>query len=146
MPYLKIWIHLVWATKRRQPLLTSDIRLTVFNHIQENAKLKNIHLDFINGFSDHVHCLISMSAKQNIAEIIQLIKGESSYWINKSNLTKTRFEWQDDYYAVSVSHSAVNKVRDYIKNQEIHHQTKTFDQEVDEFVRKYGFERLSDSD
>ncbi len=146
MPYLKVWIHLVWATKRRKPLLTSDIRQTVFDHMRENAKLKNIHLDFINGFTDHVHCLISINAKQTIAEITQLIKGESSFWINKSNLTKTKFEWQDEYYAVSISHSAVNKVRDYIKNQEIHHQNKTFDRKVDEFVRKYGFERLSDSD
>jgi len=144
MAYLKIWIHFVWATKSRKPLLTGDIRQKVFNHISENAKTKNIHLDFINGFTEHVHCLVSMNAKQTTAEITQLIKGESSFWINKNKLTKTKFEWQDDYYAVSVSHSAVNRVREYIKNQENHHQTKTFAQEVDEFIRKYGFERLSD--
>ena len=144
MPYLKVWIHLVWATKSRKPLLSAPIRPLVFNHIRENASTKNIHLDFINGFTEHVHCLVSMNAKQSIAEITQLIKGESSFWINKNNLTATKFEWQDDYYAVSVSHSVVNRVREYIKNQENHHQTKTFDQEVDEFIRKYGFERLSD--
>jgi len=144
MPYLKVWIHLVWATKSRKPLLSSTIRPIIFNHIRENASTKNIHLDFINGFTEHVHCLVSMNAKQTIAEITQLIKGESSFWINKNNLTRTNFEWQDDYYAVSVSHSDVNRVREYIKNQENHHQTKTFSQEVDEFIRKYGFERLSD--
>lgn len=144
MPYLKVWLHLVWATKSRKPLLTSEIRQTVFDHIRENAKTKNIHLDFINGHTEHVHCLVSLNTKQTIAEITQLIKGESSFWINKNSLTKTKFEWQDDYYAVSVSHSAVNKVREYIKNQENHHQTRTFNQEVEEFVRKYGFEVLSD--
>jgi putative transposase len=144
MPYLKVWIHLVWATKSRKPLLTGEIRYTVFNHIRENAKTKNIHLDFINGFTEHVHCLVSLNAKQTIAEVAQLIKGESSSWINKNNLTKTKFEWQDDYYAVSVSHSAVNRVREYIKNQENHHKAKTFNQEVDIFARRYGFEKLSD--
>jgi putative transposase len=144
MAYLKVWIHFVWATKSRKPLLTSKIRHTVFNHIRENAKAKNIHLDFINGFTEHVHCLVSLNAKQTIAEVTQLIKGESSFWINKNNLTKSKFEWQDDYYAVSVSHSAVNRVREYIKNQENHHQRRTFNQEVDEFIRKNGFEKLSD--
>lgn len=144
MAYLKVWIHIVWATKSRKPLLTSEIRLKVFNHILENAKTKNIHLDFINGFTEHVHCLVSLNSKQTIAEVTQLIKGESSFWINKNNLTKTKFEWQDDYYAVSVSHSAVNRVREYIKNQENHHQTRKFAREVDEFIRKYGFEKLSD--
>jgi REP element-mobilizing transposase RayT len=144
MAYLKVWIHLVWATKSRKQLLTNEIRQTVFEHIRQNAKTKNIHLDFINGFTQHVHCLVSMNAKQTIAEITQSIKGESSHWINKNNLTKTKFEWQDDYYAVSVSHSAINTVRDYIKNQETHHQIRSFDQEVEEFIQKYGFERLSD--
>ena len=86
----------------------------------------------------------ALAHQKSIIHLSQLIKGESSFWINKNNLTKTKFEWQDDYYAVSVSHSAVNRVREYIKNQENHHQTRTFAQEVDEFIRKYGFEKLSD--
>ena len=138
MPFIKIWIHLVWATKERTPLLTKDIRQQVFAHIRENAKTKNIHLDFVNGYIDHVHCLISLNAEQNIAKLIQLIKGESSFWINKNNLCKEKFEWQDGYFAVSVSESGVNNVREYIKNQEEHHQKKTFQQEYDEFMEKYG--------
>jgi REP element-mobilizing transposase RayT len=140
MPFLKIWIHLVWATKNRAPLLTKDIRQQVFSHIRENAKTKNIHLDFVNGHIDHVHCLISLQREQTIAQIMQMLKGESSFWINRNNLCKGKFEWQDDYFAVSVSESGVNNVRDYIKNQEEHHQKKTFQQEYDEFMKKYGFE------
>jgi putative transposase len=77
--------------------------------------------------------------EQTIAKVAQLIKGESSFWINKNKLCKENFEWQDDYFAVSVSESGVNSVREYIKNQEIHHGTKTFQQEYDEFIEKYGF-------
>lgn len=83
-----------------------------------------------------------MGVEQNIKKIIQLIKGESSLWINKNQLTKERFEWQDEYFAVSVSESVVDKVRDYIKNQEIHHQKKTFQEEYDEFIIKFGFQKI----
>ena len=142
MPFIKIWIHLVWATKKRAPLLTKDIRQQVFTHIRENARLKNIHADFVNGYTDHVHCLVSLSSEQTIAKVVQLLKGESSYWINKNNLCKENFEWQDEYFAVSVSESGVNRVREYIKNQEAHHTKKTFQEEYDEFMEKYGFKML----
>jgi REP element-mobilizing transposase RayT len=145
MPFIKIWIHFVWATKKRQPFLTRDIRKKVFAHIRENAFKKKIHLDFVNGHTDHVHCLISLNREQTIANIAQLIKGESSCWINKNKLCKENFEWQDDYFAVSVSESAVNKVREYIKKQEAHHAKKTFEEEYNEFIEKYGFEILKSS-
>jgi putative transposase len=69
---------------------------------------------------------------------MQLLKGESSYWINKNRLCREKFEWQDDYFAVSVSESMVPRVREYIKNQEDHHQTKTFAEEYDLFLKEYG--------
>ena len=93
----------------------------------------------INGYSDHCHCLISLGSNQNIEKIIQLIKGESSFWINKNQLTKDKFAWQDEYFAVSVSESMIESVRSYIKNQEIHHQKKTFAEEYQEFIEKYDF-------
>ena len=139
MGYTKLWIHLVWATKKREPLLDKTLRLKLFSHIRENALTKNIHIDFINGHIDHVHTLVSLNADQTIANIVQLIKGESSYWINKNKLIPQKFEWQDDYFAVSVSESGINAVREYIKNQEEHHKKKTFQQEYDEFMEKYGF-------
>jgi putative transposase len=71
-----------------------------------------------------------------------LLKGESSYWINKNKLIRQKFEWQDEYFAVSVSESAVNRVRENIKNQEEHHRKKSFQQEYDEFMRKYGFDKF----
>ncbi|HEX4851270.1 MAG TPA: IS200/IS605 family transposase [Puia sp.] len=142
MGYTKIWIHLVWATKKREPVLNKDLRIQLFRHIRENAREKNIYMDFINGYVDHVHILISLAPDQTVAKVVQLIKGESSYWINKNNLTAQKFEWQDDYFAVSVSESGTDKVREYIKNQEEHHRKKTFEEEYNEFIDKYGFEIL----
>lgn len=102
--------------------------------MRKNAKDKNIHIDTINGYLDHVHCLVSLGTDQTIRKLMQMIKGESSFWINKNNLCKGKFEWQDEYYGASVGESDLNRVRAYIKNQEQHHSTKTFQQEYEEFI------------
>ena len=142
MSFVNIWVHVVWGTRRREPLLEKSVRYDIFNHIRQNAKSKGIHVDFINGYVDHVHCLISMNAKQDIATIVQALKGESSHWVNnKTALLKHRLEWCEDYYAVSVGASGLDAVREYIRNQEAHHGKKTFADECEEFMRIYGFDR-----
>jgi putative transposase len=142
MSFVKVYIHFVWSTKNRYPFLDSkELRLKVWNHIKANAKEKGIFIDFINGYNDHCHCLISLGIDQSVQKVMQLIKGESSFWINKNGLTNQKFEWQDEYLAVSVSESILDNVREYIKNQEEHHSIKTFQQEYDEFIIKYRFEK-----
>ncbi len=143
MSHIKVWLHFVWSTKNRKPLLADDIRQKVFRHIRENAKEKGIFIDFINGYVDHVHCLISLSPDHTLKQIMQLIKGESSHWINKNGLCKEKFSWQDDYFVVSVSESVVDNVREYIKNQETHHREKSFDEEFEEFLKRAGFQRFA---
>jgi len=142
MGFIKIWVHLVWTTKNREPLLSADLRKQIFNHIRENASDKGIYIDFINGYLEHVHCLISLGSGQNIDKILMLLKGESSYWINKNHFFHKKFEWQDEYFAVSVSESAVNRVRDYIKNQQEHHRKRSFQEEYNEFMLKYGLDKF----
>ena len=134
MPYLKIYIHFVWCTKKREPFLnTLESRQLVWKHIKENAIQKGIYIDFINGYEDHCHCLISLNINQSVDKVMQLIKGESSFWINKNrhlfpNLKGRKFEWQDEYFALSVSESVVYKVRNYIK------------EECDAIIEKYNIQ------
>ena len=142
MSFVKIWVHLVFATKNREPILSKNFRYDLYNHIIQNCKEKDIFLQTINGYTDHIHCLISLGKDQNISKISQLIKGESSFWINKNNFTTTELSWQDDYFAVSVSESQLNTVINYIKNQEQHHSKKSFDDEVNEFMTKYGWQTI----
>ena len=143
MPYTKVYIHFVWSTKNRVPYLDSkELRMKVWSHIKANAKEKGIFVDYVNGYEDHCHCLVSIRVDQNIQKIMQMIKGESSYWINKNKLTRNKFEWQDEYFAVSVSESMIERVRNYIKKQEEHHGKKTFRQEYDEFIRNYNFQQI----
>lgn len=145
MPFVKVYIHFVWCTKNRIPFLASpEIRKQLWQHIRENAKEKNIFIDFVNGYNNHCHCLVSLGIDQTIQKTMQLIKGESSFWINKHDLIKQKFEWQDEYFAVSVSESGIDKVREYIKNQEAHHHKKTFEQEYNNFISEYNFQKFND--
>lgn len=132
-------VHAVWGTKNREPILTRELRTTIIKHIRENAKTKEIHIDRLNGYTDHLHCLLSLNADMSISKAMQLIKGESAFWINKQKLTKSKFEWADEYFAVSVSESMLDKVRAYIDGQEEHHKKKTFQQEYEEFIKSYNF-------
>jgi len=144
MPWIKVWLHFVWSTKNRIPFLQSPIRPKVFGHMRENALKKNIHIDFINGYIEHVHCLISLRSDQTLEKLMQMIKGESSFWINKNQLTKTKFGWQDEYFVASISESNLEKVRRYIAKQEEHHSKVPFEKEFDEMLLRAGFQRFKD--
>jgi REP element-mobilizing transposase RayT len=145
MPFVSVNIHFVWSTKNRVFFLnTKAIRTALWQHIKENANSKGIFIDFVNGYQEHCHCLVSLGTEQTISKVMQLIKGEAAHWFNQQNFIPERLEWQDEYFAVSVSESMLNTVREYIKNQELHHSKKTFNQEYDEFIMKYGFRKFKD--
>lgn len=116
----------------------------MWQHIRDNGKAKNIFIDFVNGHKEHCHCLVSLGIEQTVSKVMQLIKGESAFWFNKQGFTARKLEWQDEYFAVSVSYSALDQVRNYIKNQEEHHKKKTFQQEYDELIKKFGFQKFKD--
>ena len=139
MPHVKVMLHTVWSTKNRVPFLASpELRMKVWKHIKDNSVEKGIFIDMINGYQEHCHCLISLGVDQSISKITQLLKGESSYWINKNRLCAERFEWQEEYFAISVCETILPAVRDYIRNQEDHHQIKTFSEEYDLLMKEFG--------
>ena len=145
MSWVRVFVHAVFSTKNRYPYLRDiSVRNKLIVHIKENAKVKNIWLDSIGGYSEHMHCLISLNKDISIKDTIQLIKGESSHWINASKSLKEKFNWQDDYWMVGVSESHITQVRNYIENQNVHHIKKSFKQEIDEFMIKYGWEIIKD--
>jgi putative transposase len=142
MSFVKIWIHLVFATKNREPLLQKDVRHHLHKHIIQNCSDKGIFLQAINGYTDHIHCLISLGKDQSIGKVSQLIKGESSFWMNQNKIIPPHFSWRDDCFAVSVSESQLSTVVNYIKSQEVHHAKKSFEDEVNEFMNKYGWQKI----
>lgn len=132
-------VHVVWGTQNDAAILVRDKRKILFQHICDNARLKDIYLDAIGGYTDHVHCLLGLGAEQSIAKVVQLIKGESSFWANKEALIKPKLTWAEDYFAASVSEAALPKVRNYIHNQEDHHTNVSFASEYKKFIETYGF-------
>ncbi|MFA5012836.1 MAG: IS200/IS605 family transposase [Ignavibacteria bacterium] len=140
MSYVRILVHLVFSTKNRESLLSKEIRDKLYIHIHEYAGTKDIFLESIGGWNDHIHLLISLGKEQNISKIANLLKGESSFWINKGKLLEIKFSWQDDYYAVSIGESGREKLIDYIKKQEEHHKSQGFVQEINEILAKYKME------
>ena len=142
MSYTKIWLHCVWSTKNRECIIPNSFRPDLLTHFREQAKKKEIFLDYINLHKYHVHALINLGREQTIAKIMQNIKGESSFWINKLKILPYHFSWQDDYFAVSIGHSHIDRVRNYIKKQDEHHKKLTWNEEVKLFLEKYGFNRI----
>jgi REP element-mobilizing transposase RayT len=137
MSHVKIWVHAVWGTKDRFPFLTGEIKTKVISHIKESAKSKGIFINRINGHVDHLHILVALPGDAKISEMIRLIKGESSFWINKNEITEKKFQWCNEYYAASVDESSMNRVRAYIENQEEHHRKITFSEEYEQFLADY---------
>lgn len=136
MPFVNIWVHSVWSTKDRQPLLEKSIRHEVFEHIFQNGCKKGLAMVRVNGHYDHVHALFSLPNDLPISKAVQLLKGESSCWINKNLLTKSTFQWQDEYFAKSVSSEILRDTCQYIDNQEEHHTTVTFQEEYAKLIQE----------
>jgi putative transposase len=139
MSYVKIWVHAVWGTKNREPVLKHDILKKVCQHILDNAKKHGIFIDRINGHDDHIHVLMLLKPEFGISKQMQLLKGESSNWANKTGLTKDRLCWADKYFAASVSDNKIDFVRKYIDNQQQHHQKETFAEEYRIFLNSLGY-------
>ena len=130
MSYVRIWVHIVFSTRNHEQYLSSEIRRNLIEHIKMNCRNKEIFLDSIDGWSEHLHLLISLGREQNIAKVMMLVKGESAHWLNKQNVIRGKFYWQDDYFAISVSESQVATVRAYIEGQE-EHRAIPFSRELD---------------
>ena len=134
----KIWIHAVWSTKERLPLIKPEIEKILFAFVGNQFKESGCPLRIINGMPDHIHCLFLQNPQKSISEIIKQIKGSSSHFINEQNLIAEKFAWQTGYAAFSVSESVVEKVFIYIKNQKQHHHKLSFQNEHSEFLKLHN--------
>lgn len=124
--YNKIWIHAIWATKYRIPLIHAASEQKIYSFISNQFREQGCPVRIINGMPDHIHCLFLLNPKKSIVDVIKQIKGSSTHHINQNNLITEKFAWQTGYAAYSVSESVVEKIFIYIKNQKSHHQKKSF--------------------
>ncbi len=134
--HTEIWIHLIWSTKNKQPQISPEWKWKLFDEFKRIAMEKEYHLDYINSMPDHIHLLIKLHPSQALSDIVKNFKGITYHWINNNNVSDEHFNWQDGYGAFSVSPQNINKVRNYIKNQELHHTTTTYDDEITILTQK----------
>jgi len=133
----RIWIHLVWTTKRREPILNKEIRIRLFDFLIGKGKTIEMPFEKLNIQPEHVHALIDLPTNKTVAEFMQLIKGSSSHMLNQ-DIFKAKFNWQRGYGAYSVSSLQLDVVRNYIANQSKHHQKTAFANEYEAWKREYG--------
>ena len=150
--YTQIYIHIVFAVKGRQPLIPKKHKAELHRYITGIVINKKQKVIQINSMPDHIHILVGMAPEAALSDLVKDIKANSSRFMNKKQWVMGRFEWQQGFSAFSYSHSQLNAIANYIKNQEKHHAQKTFKEEYLEFLdlycvdyeKKYVFESESD--
>lgn len=138
--YTQIHIQLVFAVQNRDSLIQKSWKNELYAYITGIIQNHNHKMMIINGVSNHIHILIGFRPTQALSELVQQIKRDSSKWINQNNFVRGKFEWQEGYGAFSYSHSHINNVIEYIKNQEVHHQKISFKDEYKSFLEKFEVE------
>ena len=142
--YSRLWTHLIWETLNREPMLDKRAAAKASSFLTKYSLQKGIYMK-INYFNpEHTHALVDLPTRYSIEELIKLLKGGSSYWINHHRIIKDRFAWGVGYGAFSVSQSDVGRVARYIANQEDHHRKRTYAEEYASFVERYGLEWRSE--
>lgn len=135
--FTQLYIHIVFAAKYRESLLTKEIRNELFKYISgiiTNHKHKTI---VINGMANHIHILIGLNPNDKISDLIACIKRETSSFINDKKWFRAKFHWQDGYGAFSYGRSQLDDIYKYIANQEAHHKKKTFREEYTELLKRF---------
>ena len=138
--YTSLNYHIVFSTKKREPWLVPDIRERLWPYLGGIARENGMKALEIGGVADHVHLLLSIPASMALSKAVQLIKGGSSHWMKETFPKVTGFAWQDGYGAFTVSQSQLDAVREYIRNQEEHHRTKSFAEEYRAFLERHQVE------
>jgi REP element-mobilizing transposase RayT len=130
-----LFVHVIWCVRGREPQLSKPVRRVLFAHMQKDGEERGLRIVAAGGAEDHVHCLIQLLPSQNLLQVIKSIRTSSAGWLNEAKLLAGTVEWEEEFFAYSVSPSGVKQVVDYIGNQENYHKTKTLDNELDIFNR-----------
>ncbi|HYC87474.1 MAG TPA: IS200/IS605 family transposase [Chryseosolibacter sp.] len=134
---VKNYLHIVFSTKYRQPIITSAIESDLHSYLAGICKEQECAPVKIGGYTDHIHVLCELSKKTTLATFMRQLKAYSSAWAKTRGEEFSQFRWQDGYGAFSVNPSQLHIVKRYIENQHAHHQEKTFQREYRTILEKY---------
>jgi REP-associated tyrosine transposase len=136
--FFSLHYHVVFSTKERRPLITTEWRPRMHAYLGGIIRGMNGVAEIVGGVDDHVHLLVSLRPVHRIADVLRDLKKDSTNWAKEH--FESRFLWQEGYAAFTVSPSAINAVRSYVANQEEHHREESFVDELRGLLAKAGVE------
>lgn len=125
MPFWRLYYHLVWGTKNREPLILPKIERHLYSYLVHKASELGVFVYQVNGWLDHVHLIVAIPPKIAIAKVVKNLKGASSHFINDRQLLDDYFRWQRGYGVLSLGEKQRPFAEEYVLNQKQHHQQNT---------------------
>lgn len=135
--YTQIYIQIVIVVKGRHCLIPDLKKETLYKYITGIIQNKKHKLISINGISNHIHVLIGLNPSESLSDLVKEVKRCSTNFINEQKWLRVKFNWQEGFGAFSYSRSQLDRVIDYIRNQELHHKRKSFREEYIEMLKKF---------
>ena len=135
--FSQLYVQVVFAVKGRENLIRKEFRTEIFEYIAGIIRGKNQKPIIVNGVGDHVHLFVGLRPSMSISDLVRNVKNNSSNFINSKKYVAGKFSWQEGYGAFSYSQSQIDSVFNYIKNQESHHQKRTFREEYLDMLEKF---------
>lgn len=116
-----LYVHFVWSTKERAPILRPELRPRLFSYCGGILRHRKCVLLAANGVLDHIHLLVSVHRTSTVSDLVRDVKADSSKWVHENFPELRDFRWQDGYGAFSVGHAQLPATEEYINDQEKHH-------------------------
>jgi len=138
--YTQCYVHLVFSPKNRQALISKVWKTELEKYITGIIQNRKHKLLAIGAMPDHIHILIGYNLNELIPHLVEEIKTSTNVWIKEKRLSNFKFEWQHGYGAFTHSRMQIDKVVNYILNQEHHHKMKSFKEEYLDMLTKNGVE------
>ena len=138
--YTQIYLHIVFAVKHRDALISSSWKERLHKYITGIIQNQGHKLITINTMPNHAHIFIGMKPDAALSDLVRDIKRDSTNFVNNEIKMRGKFGWQEGFGAFSYSHSQIDSVAKYILNQEEHHRLKTFREEYETMLKDYAVE------
>lgn len=138
--YHQVYVQIIFAVKGRQSFLKKEFRDDFFKVLASMIQKLGHKSIIVNGVADHVHCLVGLNPDKKISDLVKELKTDSNLFLKDKNWVSGKFAWQNGYGVFSYSRSQLDRVYQYIKNQEEHHRKKSFREEYISFLKKFDVE------
>lgn len=135
--FIRIWVHLMWGTSNGIKITDKKLQNELFYHLINQASKIKLNIEKLRIQPDHIHCLVSLPADKPLPMVVQLLKGESSHWINENKFLDHVFTWQKGFGAFSVSAHNVEEVKKFFDNQDKVHESLSFEDEFKRWAVSY---------